>query len=372
MSRTLLLYISMFTTLSLFVLCNGKNIAKEEHPTALVQTSTLTIGDTVKELGTHLMLVFQDRANVYWFGSWGEGVYRYDGKTIIHFTTEDGLCQNKIVNIQQDQSGNLYFNTDLGVSKFDGQRFTTLRVSNTNEWKLHPDDLWFKGAQDSAVVYRYDGRILHRLIFPAIKQGDDYIAKYPRSKYPNMPFSPYDMYTIYKDGRGNVWFGSGVLGVCRYDGKSFDWITEDDVTELDDSPANGVRSIIEDEEGYFWFSNTVYRYNVYNTNSSDAVPFSYTREKGIGSLDGKQGGALDFYLSATKDANDDLWIATYNAGVWRYDGKSIVHYPVKEGDKAVTLFTIYTDNRGGLWLGTHDSGAYKFNSGKGIFERYKL
>ena len=33
-------------------------------------------------------------------------------------------------------------------------------------WKLQPDDLWFAGAQDSGVVFRFDGKALHRLAFP--------------------------------------------------------------------------------------------------------------------------------------------------------------------------------------------------------------
>ncbi|HEY3386397.1 MAG TPA: two-component regulator propeller domain-containing protein, partial [Saprospiraceae bacterium] len=324
-------------------------------------------GDTVNELGKHLMLIYQDRKNTYWFGSWGEGLYRYDGKTILHYTTKHGLCQNKIVQILEDNDGNLYFNTDIGISKFDGQRFTTLRLNSnsTEEWKLEPDDLWFKGAQDSGVVYRYDGQTLHRLIFPNIKIADEYIAAHPRSKYPNMVFSPYDVYTIYKDTDGNVWFGSGVLGVCRFNGQTIDWITEEDVKEMHDGPANGVRSIIEDKEGKFWF-NTLFRYTI----SKDKGKFSYTREKGIGNLDGDPGSNLNEYLSIAKDKHDDLWIVTYNDGVWRYGGGKIIHYSVKVGDKDITLFSIYKDNQGDLWLGTHDYGVYKFNGTS--FQRLKM
>ena len=59
--------------------------------------------------------------------------------------------------------------------------------------------------------------------------------------------------------------------------------------------------------------------------------------------------------------NDDLWMATYNQGVWRYNGKQIAHYPVKYNGRDVTVFSIYKDNNGELWLGTHENGAFKFN-----------
>jgi ligand-binding sensor domain-containing protein len=87
---------------------------------------------------------------------------------------------------------------------------------------------------------------------------------------------------------------------------------------------------------------------------------NYVKEKGIGSLDGKKDGDLVAIISMEKD-NDDLWMATYNQGVWRNSGKQITHYPVKNNGKDITVFSIYKGNNGELWLGTHENGAYKFN-----------
>jgi ligand-binding sensor domain-containing protein len=164
------------------------------------------------------------------------------------------------------------------------------------------------------------------------------------------------------------------MGAFRYNGKSFDWILQKDVVEIFNEPSegsNGVRSIIEDKEGYFWF-NSKYRYKIYDTkktsvNNSDST--FYRREKSIGSLDGKNDGNLVEYLSISKDDNNELWIATYNNGVYQYNGKQITHFMVKDGSKEINLFTIYKDNQGNLWLGTPETGAYKFN-GK-TFERFK-
>lgn len=354
----------LFAGLQLIIIsCSGQNLTQSSPPPPP--------GDTVKALGVRLLHVFQDSKNNYWFGSNGEGVYRYDGKIIVRFTAKHGLCHNKIEEIREDRSGNMYFNTNAGICKFDGQTFTTLPVmsKSPDAWKLEPDDLWFKGAQDSGLVYRYDGKYLYRLMFPETKAGKAFISKYPRSDYPAMTFSPYDVYTTYKDRKGNIWFGTGTLGVCRYNGRSFDWIAENDLTELDEGAANGVRSIIEDKDGNFWFSNTLYKYQVYAGNSSGNEEMTYKREKSVGNLDGNKESGLDFYLSAAKDNKDELWIATYNAGVWRYNGKNITHYPIKDNNKTVTLFSVYKDKQGSLWLGTHDAGVYKFN-GK-TFEKFK-
>ena len=49
---------------------------------ALPDTS---IGEIVKELSHNLMLVYHDKKNNYWFGSWVDGLYKYDGKKIIQY-----------------------------------------------------------------------------------------------------------------------------------------------------------------------------------------------------------------------------------------------------------------------------------------------
>jgi ligand-binding sensor domain-containing protein len=58
-----------------------------------------------------------------------QGVYRYDGKTWTHFTTADGLIDNKICTITVDSSGNLWFGSfEKGVSRFDGQEWKSYLV----------------------------------------------------------------------------------------------------------------------------------------------------------------------------------------------------------------------------------------------------
>lgn len=332
--------------------------------------------DTVEEPGKNLWYIFQDKENRYWFGTDGDGLYCFDGKTTLHFTKKHGLCDNQIRGIQEDRSGNLYIHTVRGISKYDGRTFTTLSVAGNdpsgNDWKLEPDDLWFPGAQDSGLVYRYDGKSLHRLRFPKTTLGEEFISKYPRSTYPTMIFNPYDVYTIYKDSKGRVWFGTGNLGACCYDGKSFIWISEDDLTEFGDGSGNGVRSILEDKDGNFRFSNTQYCYKVYQNDSlkQEKKIKTYSRQKGIGSLDGRKDGDMHDYLSAAKDDRGNIWMVTYNAGVWCYDGQKIIPYEIKEGDKTVILISIYKDKQGALWLGTQEAGAYKFNGRS--FEKFKF
>lgn len=331
------------------------------------------VGKTVAELDKAIWHIIQAKNNDHWFGSDGQGVYRYDGKVLTQFTAKDGLPNDHIRGIQEDKAGNVFITTNGGFSKFDGKTFTTLAVSDEadGQWKLEPDDLWFSAG----APYRYDGKSLQRLKLPTTTKGEEWNAKFPREKFPRRS-SPYDVYSLYKDSKGNLWFGTGAAGVCRYDGKSFAWIDDEAVTEFHHGPSNGVRSVIEDKEGVFWLCTTQFRYDIYDATPAKSGEqtmvsgdMKYRRLPGIGSLD-KKDPDFNEYLSAVKDERGDLWIASYGGGVFRYDGKDLAHYPVMVGGNVITVVSIYRDHRGDLWLGTHEHGAMKFN-GK-TFEKFSV
>ena len=317
-------------------------------------------GDTVLQLSNNIMVIYHDSKNNYWFGSWQDGLYKFDGKTILHFSTAHGLPDNRVEEIKEDKFGNVFINTKSGLCKFDGEQIVYIpeTLPLMYNWILQPDDLWFKSTR-SGHVCRYDGKSLISLEIPKSKVGEEYLAANPHV------FDPFGIYCIYNDSQGNVWFGSALMGALRFNGKSFDWISEPDVTEMHDGPANGVRSIIEDKDGYFWF-NSAYRYQtIEETGSNDQF---YSRHKSIGNLDGKEDSDLIEYLSIAKDNDSNLWIATYRNGVWKYDGHEVMHYAVQENGKDINLFYIYKDNNGFIWLGTHENGAYRFNGQK--FEKF--
>ena len=339
----------IFSLLALFTSCNGqtKNTPQSSIPK--------DIGDIVNELGKSIMVIYQDKSNNYWFGSWETGVYKFDGKSILNYTTEHGLPSNRIDEIKEDALGNIYFTScspKSTITKFDGNTFNVLSAIPSNHWQLNATDIWFRHSYSEEKVYRYDGTTLHEL---------DLLK-------PKGFTNPFEIYSIYKDIRGNIWLGTNPVGVCRYDGKTFEWITEEDVTEFRNEGANGVRSILEDKNGDFWF-NTEKRYSIYDSITLKSDRF-YTRHESIGGLDGKEDSNLDEYLSCLKDNNNNLWFVTYLDGVWKYDGENITHFPVTVNSKQITLFSIYKDNKGDLWVGTHENGAYKFNGT--TFEKFSL
>ncbi len=344
-----------------FFACNGQT-----KPGPLPKSNIKTIGKVVPRLGKNAMIVFQDSKDNYWFGSRDEGVFYYNGKHFIQYTEQDGLFRNGIRSIQEDQLGNIYFDTGEGVNKFDGQTIEKLVLSKSpiNEWKLSPNDLWFEGHLNQNGVLRYDGEQLFHLTLPKHALEFEFY-----SQAPNATYSPYDVYKTFKDSKGNIWIGTATFGACRFDGESFTWVSEREMTEIDPGPAPGVRSILEDTAGYFWFSSNVnHKYRLLPDNeSAEQEGLKYQKSAGIDTFE--EPGLNPYFMSIAQDDRGDFWLATHEDGVWRYDGKVFIPYPIKDGDKIVQIFSIYKDNDGVLWLGTHNAGALKYN-GK-TFEKFE-
>lgn len=320
-------------------------------------SNNIDTGVTVTQLDKTIWTIYQDKKSNYWFGSKENGVYYYNGQRLKHITTENGLVSNEIRGIQEDANGNVYFDTEKGVSKFDGRTFKTLQIANPasplNDWVLKPDDLWFRMGSTKSGAYRFDGKYLHYLKFPTSPQENMFYMKNP-----NTSLKPYGLYTIYKDRKGYIWFGTASLGVCRYDGRILSWHYEEQLQTTPNGGDFGTRAIFEDKNGKFWINNTHFRYVI---ETYGYKPVTFKKESGVGYLNKTNKMEFPYFLSITEDNKGNLWMATYENGVWKYNGKELIHYPVKDGKTDVLLFTIYKDNKGVLWLGTHNAGVYTFN-----------
>lgn len=350
-----------FGVLSTLFSCNGQNKTTNLNSPEKV----IALGETVSKLNQKTLVIFQDSNKNIWFGGNDKGIYKYDGKSLVLYTDKDGLVTNNIWGIQEDRFGNIYFDTAEGVSKFDGRKFTTLEIIDSsvdNEWKLEPNDLWFRMGWNNSGPYRFDGKHLYHLKFPKNEMENEFI-----SANSNASYNPYGVYYIYKDSKENMWFGTSNLGIYQYDGNEIRWMFEKHLTETPEGGSFGIRSIIEDKDGYIWICNPKYKYRILpdSTNSNELKPINYKREFGIES---KELESL-YSMSMTLDNDGNLWMVTYDNGVWRSNGTELIHYPIKDGETDVLLFSIYKDNQGVLWLGTHNAGVYKYN-GK-TFEKFE-
>ena len=355
---TLLLSIS-------FASCNGQtkpeNINNIETPQTSVPKKEFNINifnaNITTEIDQNMRSIFQDKNGNYWFGTNGAGVYRYDGKTLIQFTTKDGLSNNQVQSIQEDDFGNIWFGTGVfGVSSFDGKTFTTftskenLQFSNGfgSAWKIQQNDLWFYAGGG---VYRYNS---NSFVYLPLDNNSDFNSEHSQ----NLPYilSRYSVYSILKDKKGNVWFGTQAQGVCRYDGKSLTWFTEKGLS------GSAVLGLFEDSRSNLWFGNNgagLFRYD-----GKSLINFS--EEKGLSNIEFKVSGksaprTIARVYTINEDNYRNIWIGTVDAGVWKYDGNNLTNYTTKDGLTSNAINIIYKDNKGELWFGTDGDGICKFN-----------
>jgi len=321
--------------------------------------------NSILKMDKQIRSIYQDRHGNYWFGTNDAGVYCLKPqkansdpaeKRLMHFTAKDGLPNNQVQHIQEDKLGNIWFTVGgFGVSQFDGQHFTTY-TSNTilplqnggkKDWKIVPNDLWFYAGGG---VFHYSN---HSFVYLPFN-----LAHFNSNLSQHSPFnlSPFAVYSMLKDTKGNLWFGTQSQGVCKYDGKSLVWFTEKGLS----GPA--VLALFEDRNGNIWFGNNGAGLFKYDGKSIVNV----TAEKGLGNKDfkvsGKPGlGTMARIYSINEDNYGTLWIGTVDAGVWQFDGSNLTNYTIKNGLTSNAINCIFKDNHGELWFGTDNDGICKFN-----------
>jgi len=98
----------------------------------------------------YVLALAVDQADHKWFGTWGAGLSRFDGKYWKTYTKKDGLGGNFIHTVAIDPKGTLWVGTDGGVSKFDGKNWKTYTTRdgllNNNVFSIafdHEGHKWF-------------------------------------------------------------------------------------------------------------------------------------------------------------------------------------------------------------------------------------
>jgi ligand-binding sensor domain-containing protein len=337
--------------------CAAKQVVtKSELNNSAIDVPALLRFETVRS-------ILEDSKGNYWFGSWSEGVCRFDGESLTYFTVEDGLSDNQIRSIHEDRNGVIWFEGGFGISGFDGKRIitpTSKNYTSKEKWLLRTGDLWFKedgGAGATEIegdpgVYRYDGKTFHYLTYPL--PADRALGAYATTG-------------IAKGKDGRIWFAT-YAAVIGYDGKSFTIIDDKSLGLNENTGRLHVRCVLEDSKGKLWIGNN--GIGVILHDGDTAIQF--TQEMGLGKL-GPHGGrttpqpgdvthgspSLHRVFSIGEDRAGNIWFGTVESGAWRYDGKSLRNFSAEDGLTSKDIMCIYTDRQGDLWLA--GNGVFKFN-----------
>jgi len=250
--------------------------------------------------GNAVVSIAEDKDGILWFGTHG-GLSKFDGNTFTNFTKKDGLIDDRVSNVIIDSKENIWIGTWGGVSRFDGSTFTDFELpipeievpsyQGTEEWvsEIMEDskgNIWF--GRSGYAVYKWNGNTftsftkkdgLPSNCIQAITEdqqgniwfgtriaekdhpdidkrvGEGGLTKFDGKAFTHFPeiegLSKNDIYSIYKDKRGDLWIGATGVGLYRYDGETFNLFSETDRENMD-YKMGGIQSILEDENGKLW------------------------------------------------------------------------------------------------------------------------
>ena len=246
-----------------------------------------------------------DETGNLWFGT-KEGLSRYDGKSFTNYTTAQGLVDNIVVSMLEDKTGNLWFGTKEGLSRYDGKYFSNYTA--------------VQGLANNSV------------------------------------------HSITEDKTGNLWFGTNGGGLSRYDGNSFM-----NYTTLQGLASNIVLSITEDKRGNLWFGTSgglsCYGDNCEAIASAENRKDKKNVKKSFTNYTTAQGLVDNFVMCITEDKTGNLWFGT-SEGVSLFDGKSFTNYTTAQGLSNNVVRCIAEDNSGDIWFGTYGGGALRYNGNR--------
>jgi ligand-binding sensor domain-containing protein len=301
--------------------------------------------------------IFEDSKGRFWFGSHKEGVCLWDGNEFLYYTVGDGLSDNQVRTIQEDQAGVIWFGTGNGITSFDGEEFRNRtgrnqespEVASGGTWHMEASDLWFlgdsglhAGDHDGQGVYRYNGRALEYLAFPLPREVE--------------AESPYLVTGIVKGRDGTVWFGT-YPGVFGYDGQSFTIINDQTMGNESGAEPLHIRSLFEDSRGNLWIGNNGLGVLLYDGQTVE----NFTEQHGLSIREKGPIGSLGRVFSIAEDAAGNIWFGTRDNGAWRFNGMSLTNFTREDGLTSPMVWSIYRDSRDALWFGMGDGNVCRFN-----------
>lgn len=240
-----------------------------------------------------------------------------------HLTGDNGLSQNFVSCILQDQKGFMWFGTKDGLNRYDGYAF---------------------------VVYQHNP-------FDTTTVSDNFIT------------------ALYEDSRGYIWIGTLNGGLNRFDRRKEIFHHIHYASTISDSIyIDGIKSIVEDSVGNIWIGTKgegVFRLSLKNNNPYDITykQFVYEADK-PGSLSSNIVSTLFF------DSKGILWVSSLS-GLDKFDNdhEKFIHYEFQTRNPKASasyfdksVYAVHESRNGNLWLGTL-SGLVKFDRHTG---NYKL
>ncbi len=270
--------------------------------------------------------------------------------------TQEGLPNNRVLSIAQSRDGFLWVGTREGLARFDGVKFTTLKIStNTPQPSVTAlcatDDgaLWI-GTEQSGLYRLQNGLLAHvgsgsfaTMPVTQIKQSSNGVVwiayqgglvswQNGDMRFPVDPgIATNVLLSIFTSHDGGIWIGAA-RGVQYWRaGKLLTYKLASNVV------LRAIRGLLEDEDGTVWIGG-----NRGLTRLKDDLLTHFS----------KGNGPPGIVTSLLRDRAGNLWVGT-QGGLSRFvDG---VFYENKEpGGASYGIYTLFEDREGNVWVGSEE------------------
>lgn len=257
-----------------------------------------------------------------------------------HLDTDDGLAQNSVMAMAQDAEGFLWFATENGLNRYDGNGFLHFQADVDDDNSLPADYV-------KALALTSSGEFWVATEGSGIARWNPAIAGFERVGLES-GLTDLRVSSMVYDSAGYLWIGTLRHGLNRYDletGKTLAF--GHDAVNLESLSGDAVHVLHIDAAGTLWIGTD---------NGLDKIERG---QRGVSRVAGQEklGGAT--VRAILRDRAGNLWVGTRSAGLSRSDdaGQSFVRYTA--GGAIGTLSNnrvedILEDDSGRIWIATAD------------------
>jgi PAS domain S-box-containing protein len=308
-----------------------------------------------KKYCAHVLIV-----TILIISTWGFSANSKDRSTtdlkFEHISIAEGLSQSTVYCVLQDSKGFMWFGTQHGLNRYDGNTFKLYDYDPRNPNSLSYNLVLSIYEDKSGMIWAGTwGSGLNKFDretgkFTVFKKN----AQDPES------LSDDNINAIYEDRSGTLWIGTdnGLNQFDKTNGKCTHYIEE--IKSSDDTQLNRIYSIFQDSEDNLWIGaeRGLYKSNPDKT-GFNICPVNFKKVEAI-----------------NEDRYGILWVGT-EGGLYIVERKDCRILPLSEyidvstalGDKHIRV--IYKDKSGLFWIGSQKDGLYRFDPGKKIPIHYR-
>jgi len=274
---------------------------------------------------------------------------------------EEGLSNNYVVDITQDNTGFMWFATESGLNRFDGKGFKVYK-------RRFQDNMGISGNELNKVLAdNTDDVVWIATQRTGLNQFDcktDSFFVFKHDSTNSKSIASNDITTLENDTCGNLWIGTYTSGVDYYDKKTKEFTHYNQLT-VPGFVSNHIWSVADDRKGHLYIGYV-----------REGLSMLLIKDKVIKNFVHKEGDPNSLPDNDVRcifiDKSENIWIGTSNGlAIFNPETEQFTcFYHQKDKSNSLASNTIYTitqtnDNR--LWIGTERGGVSILDIRKEMF-----